>query len=251
MLVCGVCLLPGAVAALRGADWPGWRGPGRTGVSPETGLLKAWPKGGPRLVWQSDQYLTQSGLVSVRAADGALLWRHRPGEGYGDVVCPTPLVRGDRVYVTVGYGGGSQGLKVTGDGKAFKVEVVYTEPAIGSRQRGAVLVGDHVYGHHEDLHWACQEFARGARVWPPKPTRHAIKAGSLLAADGRLYVLDERANVAMLDASPAGFRVLGQFKLPRESKNRKSRGGLWAHPALSDGKLYLRDQELVFCYQVR
>jgi outer membrane protein assembly factor BamB len=200
-------------------------------------------------------YLVQNGLVSVDAKDGTLLWQHRRDDPYEDVVCPTPIVRGDRVYISVGYAGasgGSQGLKVTGSGKKFKVEVVFTEKVIGNKQGGVVLVGDHVYGYHEDRNWACQEFTTGALAWPKKTMRQAIGAGSVLAADGRLYVLDEKKGiVGMLAASPAGYKVLSQFKLPRESSHRKSAGHIWTHPSLSDGKLYLRDQELVFCYQVK
>jgi outer membrane protein assembly factor BamB len=431
-LVLALCGLAAALSPLFGADWPGWRGPDRTGVSTEKGLLKTWPSEGPKLVWESDKaglgyaglaiaggtvytmgargddeyilalddkgqqkwatkvgpihdwkenswsrgpnctptvdgdlvfglsskgelicvnkadgkpvwrldlldklaglvdpeggdtesklgwgyswsplvdgnhliiapggpkgllaalnkkdgsvvwrskavtdkctysspllatlggvkqvlYLTQTGLVSVRASDGELLWQHRR-EKFADVVCPTPIVRGDMVYVSVGYGGssgGSEGLKVTAEGSKFTVKVVYTKTgaqAIGNRQGGVVLVGDHVYGYNEDRSWACQEFTKGTLVWPKKTTRQRIKAGGVLAADGRLYVLDEQGIAAMLDASPKGYKVLGQFKLPKASKQRKSRGGIWTHPSLSDGKLYLRDQELVFCYQVK
>jgi outer membrane protein assembly factor BamB len=199
-------------------------------------------------------YLVQNGLVSVSATTGELLWQHRRDDPYSDVVCPTPIVRGDMVYVSVGYAGasgGSQGLKVTAVGGKFKVEVVYTQKAIGTRQGGVVLVGDYVYGYNEDANWACQDFLKGTLIWPKKRMRQAIKAGGVLAADGRLYILDEQGAVAMLDASPVAYKLVSSFKLPKESKKRKSRGGIWTHPSLSDGKLYLRDQELVFCYEVK
>jgi outer membrane protein assembly factor BamB len=201
-------------------------------------------------------YLTQTGLVSVSAKDGELLWQHRRGDPYEDVVCPTPIVRGDMVYVSVGYGGasgGSQGLKVTAQDKKFKVDVVYTKKVIGNKQGGVVLWGDHVYGYHEENNWACQDFAKGTLIWPnpKKRMRQAVKSGSVLAADGRLYVLSDEGTAAMLDASPKGYKVISQFKLPKLSEHRKSRGGVWTHPSLSNGKLYLRDQELVFCYQVK
>jgi outer membrane protein assembly factor BamB len=240
------------------------------------GLLAALNKKDGSVVWQSKAvtdactyssplvatlggvkqvlYITQTGLVSVSAKDGSLLWQHRREAPFEDVVCPTPIVRGDRVYVSVGYAGtsgGSQGLKVTAAGKKFTVEVVFTDKRIGNRQGGVVLVGDHVYGFHEDSNWACQDFLKGDLVWPKKRMRQNVKAGGMLAADGRLYVLDEQGTVAMLDASPKGYKVLGHFKLGKESKHRKPRGGIWTHPSLSDGKLYLRDQELVFCYEVK
>src|SRR5688572_1666677 len=61
-----------AASAPAPTDWPQWRGPDRTGLSRETGLLKEWPKGGPSAVWATPDL----------------------GAGYGSLA-----VRGDRVYV--------------------------------------------------------------------------------------------------------------------------------------------------------
>jgi hypothetical protein len=72
----------------------------------------------------------------------------------------------------------------------------------------------------------------------------------LIAADGRLYCLTDAGEVAMLVASPDAFKELGRFPLPKQSKKRKQSGKVWSHPVLSDGRLYLRDQEFVFCYKV-
>jgi outer membrane protein assembly factor BamB len=195
--------------------------------------------------------LTQNGLVGVSAKDGEVLWTQKRENPYPDVVCPTPIVDGDLVYTSVGFGGGATCLKVTGSGNKFKVEEVYSNPRIGNKQGGVVQVGKYVYGFHEDYAWTCQELATGAIQWPKARPRKSIVAGGVLAADERLYVLDETGKVAMLDASPKAFKLISQFPLPAQSKNRKPRGGVWTHPSLSDGKLYLRDQELVFCFQVK
>jgi outer membrane protein assembly factor BamB len=197
-------------------------------------------------------YVTQQSVVGVSAKDGGLLWTHKREDAYPDVVCPTPIVSGDRVYFSVGYGAGCDCLKLMPNGKNFKAEAVYSLKAIANKQGGVVQVGGYVYGFHEDRNWACQDLASGKIAWPKNPRlRQKVKSGSVLAADGRLYVLDELGTVAMLDASPKAFKVISQFSLPAASKLRKARGGLWTHPSLSDGKLYLRDQELVFCYQVK
>ncbi len=195
--------------------------------------------------------LTQQSVVGVAAKDGELLWTFKRDEAYPDVVCPTPIIDGDRVYVSVGYGAGCDCLKITAAGKKFTAEVVYSEKTISNRQGGVVHVGKYLYGFHDDRNWACQDFDTGKLVWPTKTTRQSVKAGGVVAAEDRLYVLDELGTVAMLEASPKGFKVISQFKLPATSALRKPRGGLWTHPVLSDGKLYLRDQELVFCYQVK
>jgi outer membrane protein assembly factor BamB len=199
-------------------------------------------------------YLTQQKVVGVAAKDGELLWEWKRDQPFPDVVCPTPIVRGDRVYVSVGDSGGCEGLQISSEGKKFKVTSVYSEKIIANRLGGVVLVGDYVYGYHESRNWLCQDFNTGKLAWPNKATR--LKSGALIAADGRLYILteaprDEPGTVAMLAASPKKFTVISQFKLPEASKLRKPSGNVWTHPVLSDGKLYLRDQELVFCYQVK
>lgn len=192
-------------------------------------------------------YVHQKGVVSVSAKDGTELWHHKKDDDYPDVVCATPVVKGDHVYVSVGYGAGSELLKVA-NGKATSV---YSEKTIANKQSGVVLVDKHVYGYHEDRNWACQDFATGEIAWPKKRTKQTVKAGGMIVADGRIYTLDEQGMVAMLELSPKEYKLISSFPLPETSKSKKARGGIWTYPALSDGKLYVRDQELVFCYQVK
>lgn len=201
------------------------------------------------------QYITQTekGAVGVDARDGRLLWRFERPEEYTDVVCPTPIVKGDRVYTTVGESGTWGNLiKLAGSGGKFTVEPVWSNGFLNNYHSGVVLVGEHLYGFNNGRgHWVCQEFATGQVAWPKGRTRQSVKAGGMVAAEGRLYVLDDAGTVAMLEASPKAYKVISQFKLPAQSKARKISGKVWTHPSLSDGKLYLRDQELVFCYQVK
>jgi outer membrane protein assembly factor BamB len=198
-------------------------------------------------------HLTQIGPVAVSADRGELLWRYNRDMEYADVLCPTPIVSGDEVYVSVGYGGGADLFKING-GKKFDVKVVYskTEDSIGTKQGGVVKVGDFVYGYDEDSAWVCQEFATGEQKWRSGGgAPGALKAGGVIAADGLLLLCDEKGEVAALEASPRAYKEVGRFTLPQKSKIRKIHGGIWTHPVLSDGRLYLRDQELIFCYEVK
>jgi outer membrane protein assembly factor BamB len=112
---------------------------------------------------------------------------------------------------------------------------------------GVVLIGDHVYGHN-DLAWVCQNFKTGEEVW----NHSAFRKGAIAAADGMLYCLEEgRGLVALVEASPAGWKSHGQFKLDPQTKIRAARGGIWTHPVISNGKLYLRDQDLIHCYDIK
>ncbi len=193
--------------------------------------------------------MTQDGVVGVSAADGQVLWTYKRDNPYPDVVCPTPVVQGDKVYVTAGWGGGCDLLQLAPDGKKFKVTAVYSEKEIGNRQGCVVLVGKHVYGYHEERAWECQEFATGTVKWASK--RNALKAGAVIYADGHLYCLAENGVVGLLRATPEKHEEVSRFSLPKQSATRKVRGGVWTPPVLSDGRLYLRDQELVFCYKIK
>jgi len=200
------------------------------------------------------QYIaaTQNAVVGVSAKDGALLWKHARENDCPDVVCPTPIVREDQVYMSVGYGVGSEMLKLSRSGEKFEVSSVWSEKTIGNKQGGVVMVGDYLYGFHENRVWVCQNMKTGKTAWPKSlSVRQKLKDGGFLAADGLLFILDEMGNVGLAEASPKSFQVLSQFKLPEETKNRKSGGKIWTHPALSEGRLYLRDQEWIFCYQVK
>jgi outer membrane protein assembly factor BamB len=133
-----------ALQAGSAADWPNWRGPHYDGISRETGLLKSWPKGGPKVLWTAD--LT-GGYSSVAVADGRLftqtkdkkedlvvcfdattgkkLWEYRYACDYADYPSldkrfltgpkATPTVDGDRVYAM-----GNTGLLLCLDSRTGK-----------------------------------------------------------------------------------------------------------------------------------
>jgi outer membrane protein assembly factor BamB len=196
--------------------------------------------------------MTQEGAVAVDAKSGDLLWYFKRENPWSDILCPTPICQGDRVYVTGGAGGCNL-IKVEREGDKFKATEVYGEKQIANWHGGVVLVGKYVYGYHAEREWACQDFAEGGdNKWDPP--RRGLGPGSLLYADGRLYCVSEKDGkgvVAMLEASPEAYKEISRFTLPRASAIRKNRGGVWTHPVLSDGRLYVRDQELIFCYKVK
>jgi outer membrane protein assembly factor BamB len=200
-----------------------------------------------------DQYVTivQNGSVGVSAANGELLWRYKTAQDYPDVVCPTPIWKGDIIYTPVGYGGGCDALKVTSpDKKKFTVKPAWSEQQIGSRNGGVVLLDGYTYGFNENVLWMCQDFATGTEKWIA-PRRMALKLGGAIAADGLLYTVDETGIVAAIEANPTAYKEAGRFTVPQASKIRKPNGKAWTHPVVSDGKLYVRDQEYIFCYQVK
>jgi outer membrane protein assembly factor BamB len=194
--------------------------------------------------------LTMKGVAGVAAKDGRLLWYY-PNRKYRTAVIPTPIVYDNYVYAAAGYGAGDVLLKLTPDNDGTKAEQVYDEDAMrlmDNKHGGVLRVGDYVYGWSDKGGWTCQEFKTGKKMWQS----NKLGRGSLVSADGKLYCYSENDGTAVLvDASPDGWRENGRFTLPRHTKRREYRNNVWTHPVIANGKLYLRDQELIFCYQVK
>lgn len=193
------------------------------------------------------QYIvaTNEGLTGVAAADGKLLWHF--DKDFPDVLCPTPIHHDNEVYATA-MGAGCELIKLAGSGKNIKPTPVWHNRYMTNDHGGVVLIDEHLYGYSDGKGWICQDWKKGKIVWHDK---HLDK-GSLTAADGRLYCYGEDdGTVVLAEASPAGWKEHGRFTIPRKSALRKLDAKIWTHPVIADGKLYLRDQELIFCYQIR
>lgn len=187
--------------------------------------------------------ITDSHVVGLAVDSGKILWRaDRPGQ---TAVIPTPVVRDDLVYVTSGYGVGCNLFKVTAKDGAFNVQEVYANKTMVNHHGGVVLVGDHIYGYSDRGGWMCQDFKTGEVAWSE---RGKLGKGSIVFADGRLFLRSEggKGTVAMIEASPSGFHELGRFDQPdRSDKNS------WPHPVVANGKLFLRDQDVLLCYELK
>ncbi len=380
-----------------GADWPQWRGPNRDGISSETGLLDAWPKGGPPLAWKTQglgegyssaavaagrlfiqgQQGDEEFVLALDASTGKQIWRAHTGipfkesRGYGPRGTPTvdgdrlyalaadgmlvcldtatgkriwgynmvdhfhahiphwgisesPLVEGDRLIVTpggrdaavvaldkmsgkllwqsqsdsAGYSspmafdaGGSRNLVVfTGEaaigldlatgklewryervanrtaniatpiihnGEIFvssnygtgcvllkvagnDASEVYFTRDMQNHYSTSVLVGDYLYGFSSSILTA-MKFQTGEVAWRDR----SVGKGSLIYADKHLYLLGEEGVVGLAEATPAGYREIARFEIPK--------GGFptWSQPVIANGRLYLREQDNLFCYNIK
>ncbi len=189
---------------------------------------------------------TASGALGVRASDGKLLWSQ--GIDNTTAVIPTPIVRGDLVFFTAGYGRGGQLLKQipAADGEVT-VEALYPiNTGLANKHGGVVLVGDYLFGDSDDKGMIyCADLMTGEIKWNKK--RGSGKgSASVAAADGRIYVHFADGTMALVKASPDGYEEVGSFKVPG-SGERPS----WSHPIIVGGKLYLREQDRILCYDVR
>lgn len=188
--------------------------------------------------------LTQQHLAGVNAADGKVLWK-TPWPGKTAVI-PTPIFKDGHVYIASGYGVGCKLVKL---GPGHTVSDVYVNTTMVNHHGGVILVGDHLYGFSDGGRaWVCQDFKTGAEVWSSKN----LGKGAIHYADGMLYCLDESTGtLALIEASPKGWNEKGRFKLSPQTTQRNPKGKVWTHPVVLNGKLYLRDQELLHCYDVK
>lgn len=178
-------------------------------------------------------------------ATGAVAWRQDfPGR---TAVIPTPVASpGGQIFITAGYGAGCQSVQLAADGKS--VTQLYENKVMKNHHGGVVLVGEHIYGHSDGYAWVCQNLKTGQEVWASK----SLGKGAIHYADGMLYCLDEKTGeVALVEASPTAWNEKSRFKLSPQSAQRSKSGAIWTHPVVVDGKLYLRDQELLSCYDVK
>ncbi|SKA94392.1 Outer membrane protein assembly factor BamB, contains PQQ-like beta-propeller repeat [Prosthecobacter debontii] len=187
--------------------------------------------------------LTMQSVAGVNAANGELLWKNEfPGK---TAVIPTPIFSEGQVFVTAGYGVGCKSFKIGADNS---IEELYQTLEMGNHHGGVVLVNGHLYGFAEKNGWTCMDFKTGEVKWVEKRT---LGKGAIHAADGMLYLLEEKTGtVVLITATPEGWQEHGRFTLQPQTTQRNPKGMIWTHPVVSGGRLYLRDQELLFSFDV-
>jgi outer membrane protein assembly factor BamB len=186
------------------------------------------------------------GAVGVAADTGKFLW------GYNRIAndvanIPTPIVRGNYVFVTTSYNTGAALLKISRKGEGFVAEeVYYLDPSrFENHHGGVILVGDYLYGGHGANRGqpVCIHLPTGEIAWKAKQPFPGSAA--VLYADRHVIFRYDRGDVALVEATPQEFRVRASFK-PVTSD-----GPAWAHPVIHDRKLYLRHASLLACYDLR
>jgi outer membrane protein assembly factor BamB len=234
----------GLLAALdKNSGKPLWRSRDLTVAAPYAAPIVAEVDGVRQYI-----QMTDLGVAGVAANDGRLLWNYLRKPAYPDVVIPTPICRDHFIYTTAGWGAGCDLVAVTRSGDQFQVRKVYGNKNMVNLQGGVVLVGDHLYGYSDGKGWVCQDFKFGKIVWSVKGK---LGVGSVLYADGHLYCYtDDDGIVALVAASPKGWEEKSRFEIPQKTKLAKPYGKVWTHPVIANGRLYLRDQDLLFCFDV-
>ncbi|HZZ29312.1 MAG TPA: PQQ-binding-like beta-propeller repeat protein [Pirellulales bacterium] len=188
------------------------------------------------------------GLVGF-SPDGKYLW------GYNKIANPvanisTPIVHDDNVFASAAYDSGAVQLKlVATPGGGIEAQPVYEIPSrtFQNHHGGMVLVNGYLYaGHGQKMGLPiCLDWKTGHVIWGGDQRGPGEGSAAVAYADGRLYFRYEDGTMALIGASPAGYKVYGTFKIPGVEQPS------WSHPVIADGKLYLREQDALLCYKLK
>jgi outer membrane protein assembly factor BamB len=190
--------------------------------------------------------LVGRGLIGVDAKSGELLWGYnRVANDIANIA--TPVVRDDYVFTSSGYGTGSALLKIVRGAEKFEAEEVYFLDAntMQNHHGGVILHDGTVFtgtGHNKGFPIAV-DFMTGKVAWGPAENEGRNSA-AITYADGRIYFRYQDGRMILVEATAKEYREHGSFVIPDVEKES------WSHPVIADGKLYLREQEHLYCYDV-
>jgi outer membrane protein assembly factor BamB len=182
---------------------------------------------------------TDTAGVGVRASDGKLMFRY-PNAANRTANVATPVYSNNKVFFTSAYGTGGGLLDLTVQNGEVAAKEVYFTREMRNHHGGVVLVDGYLYGF-SDLILTCLEFTTGKLMWRDR----SVGKGSVTYADGHLYIQGETNMVGLAEATPSGYREKGRFEIP--DKGMPS----WAHPVVSDGRLYVRNQDTLLVYDIK
>ena len=187
--------------------------------------------------------MTGKALIGVDADSGELLFRHEHITRF-DVNATTPLYRDGRIFITSGYGTGSEMLKLAVDGKKASVERLWKNKDLDNHHGGVILVDGYIYGAASAPKgkWVCIDWDSGKTMY----TAPGVGKGSLTYADGMLYTLSENGKMGLVPASPERHEVVSQFALPKGGS-----GPSWAYPVVCGGRLYVRHDDFLYAYDIK
>lgn len=186
------------------------------------------------------------GLVGVDAKTGKLLWNYqRIANGTGNI--PTPIVQGDLVFASTGYGTGAALLQLVPENGGIQVVERYflNGNTLQNHHGQMVLVDGHVYGghgHNNGLPF-CLDLKTGKFAWGPE-RGPGQRSAAIACADGHVYFRWEDNILGLVEATPKGYNLKSSFQLP---------GGLgtgWPQPVIANGKLYIRGRGQLLCYDI-
>jgi hypothetical protein len=154
----------------------------------------------------------------------------------------TVIVSGDSVFAARAYKHGGGRADITRSGETFEAKEAFFTKNMQNHHGGVVLVDGMLFGSSDPSLLTCLDYKTGDVKWADKGSGKC----SVLCADGMLYCRDEKGPLTLVEATPEGYRQKGRFDQPdRSDKNA------WPHLVIAHGMMYVRDQDVLLCYDVR
>ncbi|WP_146513469.1 outer membrane protein assembly factor BamB family protein [Rubripirellula amarantea] len=169
-------------------------------------------------------------------------------------VIPTPVLVGDQLYHTSDYGAGNTLLKLSaGDDGKLKTESIYhlEGKTMRNHHGGVVLVDGVIYGFSKINRgvWMAQDLESGEVLWEQSVDKN--KSGSICYADGKLYCYnDTDGSCYLVTPNRDGWKETGKVVLPKQTELERDKGAIWAHPVVANQTLFIRDQDLIFAFDI-
>jgi len=232
---------------------PGGRGATMVALDKQTGdvIWRCAAPGNPAASYASPivaevggirQYITftSRSVIGVRADNGSFLWgESSPANGTAN--CSTPLFYQDHVFAASGYGTGGALFRLQSSGGRTAAQQVFFTKDMQNHHGGMVIIDGYLYGS-DDAILTCINLQNGRVMWQNR----SVGKGSVTYADGHIYLRSEGGPVALVEANPRQYREKGKFRQPE-----RSGASAWPHPVVADGKLFLRDQDNLLCYDLK
>ena len=177
--------------------------------------------------------------VGLDMKNGELQWRYdKVSNRVANIA--TPIVHDGYVFLSSDYGTGCALLKLAGSGNSVSATEVYFNKDMRNHYTTSVLIGDYLYGFSSSILTA-MKFMTGEVAWRDR----SVGKGSCIAAEGKLYCFGEGGVMGLVEANPAGYKEISRFEI--------AKGDLptWTPPVIAGGKLYLRDQDNLYCYNIK
>jgi outer membrane protein assembly factor BamB len=251
---------PGGSARGSGPGGPG--GPGGSGRGRGRGAGGSGGSGGSGAAYASAiaidfegqrEYVqfTAKALVGVAASDGKFLWKYdRPANRMG-INCSTPIYHNGIVFAASAYNAGGGAVKLSKDASGgIKAEEVYFTAKMQNHHGGMILLDGCLYGANGGNgggFLVCLDFQTGKVLWDGRDSgEHRPPKGSVALADSRLYYRTEKGAILLIEPNPKQYVERGRFEQPDRSESPA-----WTHPVIANGKLYVRDQDVLLCYDIK
>jgi outer membrane protein assembly factor BamB len=182
---------------------------------------------------------SSSGFYGVDSATGKLLW-FVDFVNQRELNCTDAVTYQDYLLLTTGYGKGSMLVELINKEKKIIPRSVWQSELMDNHHGGVILHDGYLYGSGTNSKgWFCLDFVTGKLKWRTEGK------GSVTYADGMLYLLDEKGTMKLVRATPDKFEKNGEFKLPKGGESM-----YWAHPVISQGRLYIRHSDKIFAYDI-